>query len=669
MSANSGPPIKLVLAIDLGTSRTGFAWALVNKPNDIICEQHNEQVGAKEPTVLLLNRTNLQCIAFGHAAQMQYEEATSREQNQWWYFTNYKMALYDADMNARSLTVFADNDVGHVQPIPFKVVMGETLKYIRGRAIERILELGREPEAVEWILTVPAVWTEAGKAIMRECAIDYANFPKTRLRLALESEAAALCAKDHLKQLQSGEKRGDVIKTPLQDGRNPKHALVVDLGGGTADFTMHAMDPIATNVSVQLAPAVGLPIGGQNVDKAFVENILVRLFGPLLWAKFMHTYPQGKTHLLKTFESIKDRLKPISPATSNIVFRFPLSVEWLPLIPAYFQKMGEHLKGLPWFDASLIPADPAPATSSPPILLDPVMTVDEDFYVVGEATPPTVLDDFIDKKVPQPSSTSKDEKTGQPSLSFSSIMFVNNTLKIPQDLLVEQYKHSIGSITDKILECLSKNKSIGSVYLVGGFMRQPIVKAHLTEVIEYLFKIVPVIPPYPSNAVMKGAVMYGLCPSQITKRRLPFSIGLAVKLPPSNPSYARLKARAKPSEMPRGEIGLLEDVITILYKAGDVVLTDGYRFPLRNTTPNTLFIGKFFQTSKTEDYLRSEKPEDEKEVGSIEAAVDKNETSKRYLLRIDLKDTEFRATLEREVGKTIIRQEQTFQFLKPINNT
>lgn len=99
--------ILLVAALDFGTTYSGIAWSFTREfekyPLRINSLMWSPIVGPsqatfKTPTVLLL-KSNKEVIAFGYAAEEQYEELADDDAHHGYYFfRNFKMLLYDNEV-------------------------------------------------------------------------------------------------------------------------------------------------------------------------------------------------------------------------------------------------------------------------------------------------------------------------------------------------------------------------------------------------------------------------------------------------------------------------------------------------------------------------------------------------------------------------------------------
>ena len=84
---------------------------------------------------------------------------------------------------------------------------------------------------IRWVLTVPAIWKDGDKMLMRKAAIKAGLVGKgrdewERLYLVLEPDAAAIYCQEKLKNQE-------FMKTP------GTRFMIVDCGGGTVDITVH----------------------------------------------------------------------------------------------------------------------------------------------------------------------------------------------------------------------------------------------------------------------------------------------------------------------------------------------------------------------------------------------------------------------------------------------
>ncbi|MFF3018233.1 Hsp70 family protein [Streptomyces sp. NPDC057939] len=147
------------------------------------------------------------------------------------------------------------------------------LQHLYRRALEEAQRWGYGPDDIRWCLTVPAIWTDEQKQVMRDCAIR-AGLPAEdgRLVLAIEPEAAAHYA------------RTSGVNVPGEQGMEDSDLqtpgcrfVVVDCGGGTIDLTQYEID--AEGRMVETGVPTGGPYGAEEINRAFRERLLVDRFG------------------------------------------------------------------------------------------------------------------------------------------------------------------------------------------------------------------------------------------------------------------------------------------------------------------------------------------------------------------------------------------------------
>ena len=91
------PPV--VVAIDFGTTYSGYAYAFRSSPEDIHLMRHPESgqtvgtVSYKIPTVLLLNERG-EFHSFGYEARETYHNLDEDESRRWLFFEKFKMELH-----------------------------------------------------------------------------------------------------------------------------------------------------------------------------------------------------------------------------------------------------------------------------------------------------------------------------------------------------------------------------------------------------------------------------------------------------------------------------------------------------------------------------------------------------------------------------------------------
>lgn len=86
-----------VVAIDFGTSYSGYCFSLASGTDQIRQVYWGTEHGLKTPktpTCILFNQKQ-EFRKFGYDAVMKYKSLPSGEADNWYFFQNFKMALYN----------------------------------------------------------------------------------------------------------------------------------------------------------------------------------------------------------------------------------------------------------------------------------------------------------------------------------------------------------------------------------------------------------------------------------------------------------------------------------------------------------------------------------------------------------------------------------------------
>ncbi|KAF9901100.1 Heat shock 70 kDa protein 12A [Linnemannia zychae] len=276
----------IVVAIDFGTTFSGCAYAYA--PDDrearLITAWPKQDIQyAKTPTLNLykLVDSKYKMVEWGWKSKLEMESPSASKHIQ---LSQYKPYL---DENL-SLTPWKD-----VVSVPDAI--SDYLHAFHEYAAEKILqEFGPSysRNCFRYCLTVPAMWSDRAKDVMRRAAIKAqlitdADHPG-RLLLVSEPEAAALYCERACKQYDL--KHGDRF-------------LICDAGGGTVDLIAYeiALSSQGRQLS-EVTKGHGASCGSMFIDLKF-RNLLIKKFG-----KEYHKFP--KTVILKLIETFAYQLKP-----------------------------------------------------------------------------------------------------------------------------------------------------------------------------------------------------------------------------------------------------------------------------------------------------------------------------------------------------------------------
>ncbi|CAC5406610.1 unnamed protein product [Mytilus coruscus] len=138
-------------------------------------------------------------------------------------------------------------DITGTKRLPAFDVFKLSIQYLVNHLLETLKTRGNvvRHNEVQWVLTVPAIWTDRAKKFMRSCA-EAAGIPSNNLILALEPETASIFCQ--------------YLSTGCSDSA---------IGGGTADITVHRK--AANGKLKEKHRAMGNNCGGTSIDKRFLE--------------------------------------------------------------------------------------------------------------------------------------------------------------------------------------------------------------------------------------------------------------------------------------------------------------------------------------------------------------------------------------------------------------
>ncbi|KAL1122992.1 hypothetical protein AAG570_003316 [Ranatra chinensis] len=306
----------VVVAIDLGTTYSGYAFAYTNNTNDKQIHMMRQTEGGdrglnnqKVPTVLLLTPEE-KFHSFGFAARDAYHDLDSHEAKHWLYFDKFKMHLHNNMEVNRDSQLLAFNG----QTVSALLVFSHALRYMKTQVIKELKDQGTCAANIRWVVTVPALWTQQAKQFVREAAymadICSSQSPE-RLLIALEPEAASICCRNlHFNQI-----------TQNVNNRNDNGSyMVVDCGGGTVDITVHNVSS-QTGSLRELHKATGGPCGSLGIDNEFFK-LLECVFGSNLMKRFKQERPGAHNELMLGFEARKRSATTTRTTAYNIFLPF-----------------------------------------------------------------------------------------------------------------------------------------------------------------------------------------------------------------------------------------------------------------------------------------------------------------------------------------------------------
>lgn len=329
-----GLPPRLVIAIDFGTYASGYAlqWRsdFENDRLKIHCNTKWTSGGFctyKTPTSLLL-KPDKSFAEFGYQAEKRFgelgfeEDGEKQDPRKWYMFRHFKMMLY----NRESIDEKSHIEAAYGQHLPALEVFSKSIKYLKDHAISHLIQSGLPyPEAeTKWVITVPALWDDPAKTVMRKAA-EKAGITSKNLVIALEPECAAIyCSQIPPDQLEIQGDEGK-LKYVAAPGST---IMVVDMGGGTVDATtiqVNANTDQHKSISTmsQVHRSGGGLWGGMNVDQKFMQ-LLKGIVGEEVMQQFSQECPLDEYDLRMDFESRKREVKHQSESNQHDRFQIKL---------------------------------------------------------------------------------------------------------------------------------------------------------------------------------------------------------------------------------------------------------------------------------------------------------------------------------------------------------
>ncbi|NWQ66549.1 HS12A protein, partial [Neopipo cinnamomea] len=486
----------VVVAIDFGTTSSGYAYSFTKEPECIHVMRRWEGgdpgvSNQKTPTTILLTPER-KFHSFGYAARDFYHDLDPTESKHWLYFEKFKMKLHTTG----NLTMETDLTAANGKKVKALEIFAYALQFFKEQALKELSDQGGsdfENTEVRWVITVPAIWKQPAKQFMRQAAYKAGMAsPENpeQLIIALEPEAASIyCRKLRLHQMidlssrapVNGYSPSDTIGTGFTQGKeHVRHKrqsrtfmvenvigeiwseleegrdryIVVDSGGGTVDMTVHQIRLPEGHLK-ELYKATGGPYGSLGVDYEF-EKLLCKIFGEDFIEQFKIKRPAAWVDLMIAFESRKRAAAPDRTNPLNITLPFSFI--------DYYKKFRGH--------------------------------------------------------------------SVEHALRKSNVDFVKwssqGMLRMSPDAMNALFKPTIDQIVQHLSEVFDKPEvtNVKFLFLVGGFAESPLLQQAVQSVFGSRCRVI--IPQDVGLTILKGAVLFGLDPAVIKVRRSPLTYGVGV---------------------------------------------------------------------------------------------------------------------------------------------
>ncbi|XP_062591252.1 heat shock 70 kDa protein 12A-like isoform X2 [Saccostrea cucullata] len=292
----------------------------------------------KAPSSVLLNPDKT-FHSFGYKAEEEYASLVENDEHQdWYFFTKIKMRLLYKEKVSRSDKI--EDECG--KPVQGLTILSMLIRCLKDDLYRRLNMRGIlvRDQDILWVLTVPAIWSDAAKQFTREAA-EQAGIKADDMIFVYEPEAAALYCR--LQKLQIINDATDSPETDRKTTLTERKILVFDMGGGTTDISVME---IKSDKEIHIVEqASGGPFGGTAINERF-GNWMSEIFGEENMKTFKANNRSDYMQLLRDFEQKK---RPIDPNENKpLCLQIPPSLKKL-AEKAWDCNLEEHFKSLDIF--------------------------------------------------------------------------------------------------------------------------------------------------------------------------------------------------------------------------------------------------------------------------------------------------------------------------------
>ncbi|KAJ3433746.1 alpha kinase/elongation factor 2 kinase [Anaeramoeba flamelloides] len=296
---------KVSCSIDFGTSRTGAAWYTTHEGNINIPHSNIKKIkldyndeNFKTNTAILFKKAygnKWEPNLFGKEAEKKYLKLRPKERNNYQFFKNFKMKLYKNDEK--------DPKIKSYSGVKWELtrVLSGLFQFVAQKFVDSYQEstkktLNLNEHSVQWVLTVPAIWEDQSKEIMRKA------FYKSGLIPSKNSDELIFCYEPEAAALDFFYSNKNIYDL------NMKKVLVIDQGGGTIDMTM--IRPKIENKKITEFEILMVPKGG-DFGSTYIDKQFLKFFQSFLnlndnqFSQFKNDCPKGLLKLMFVWENIK----------------------------------------------------------------------------------------------------------------------------------------------------------------------------------------------------------------------------------------------------------------------------------------------------------------------------------------------------------------------------
>jgi molecular chaperone DnaK (HSP70) len=304
MSVQPNVTQKIVVSIDFGTSRSGYAYNITGKQtfvaNNWPLNYPKQYCKTWTQTLYKLPKGagKASPVAFGGEAIQQLAEMDEEEAKGYELVKFFKMKLHN---NPSGLYVGSSGY--EFQAIDLVV---DYLSFMHEQVMTELssnIGSSPSPDEILWCLTIPAIWKEEEKAIMKQAAfkagIISSEIPtEEEFLLILEPEGAAAYCLEIMSHQGTAMNEDDTF-------------LILDCGGGTVDLTSHK---ISNGRLSELTTGSGGACGSSVLDANFWK-ILESISSEEVINNFKRECPKGVAQISSAWEQAKSTVKNLKTLT------------------------------------------------------------------------------------------------------------------------------------------------------------------------------------------------------------------------------------------------------------------------------------------------------------------------------------------------------------------
>ncbi|KAK3566914.1 hypothetical protein QTP86_004937 [Hemibagrus guttatus] len=529
-------PFSVVVAIDFGTTSSGYAFSFTEDPEVIHMMRRWEGgdpgvANQKSPTCLLLT-PDLRFHSFGFAARDSYHDLDPEEARHWLYFDKFKMKIHSTS----DLTMVTELESVSGRRVRAIEVFAHALRFFREHALKEVKDQCLsvlEGDEVRWVITVPAVWRQPAKQFMREAAYLaglVARDSAEQLLIALEPEAASIyCRKLRLHQVI------DLSQRPMTNGLDvdgsrpfdssfrqvPKTCLTLKpfqhvnsfAGRDTAEHSLWRVE--LGNCGLRCRRDV-VQLCSRYVCQLTAQGLLGLGYYLCVCDKYIVADCGGGTVDLTVHQieqpqgTLKELYKASGGPYGAVGVDLAFEAMLCKIFGTDFIETFKAKRPAAWVDLTIAfearKRTAAPSRTS-------ALNISLPFSFI----------DFYKRHCGQSVETAL-RKSNMNIVKWSS----QGMLRLTAEATNELFQPTISKIIKHIEDLMEKEevKNVHFLFLVGGFAESPMLQRAVQNTLGHRCRVI--IPQDVGLTILKGAVLFGLDPTVVRVRRCPLTYGVGV---------------------------------------------------------------------------------------------------------------------------------------------